>query len=85
MDQLDNKVDTTDPRQKWRFKCPECSSTNWRVHNGTFGCRSCRATVNGLVDDATGEFRSREWFDFVGTYADDKGENGKPPGVGRYR
>lgn len=79
------QIDTTDPRQKWRFKCPECESTNWRVHNGTFGCRHCRATLDGLVDDATGELVPRDGFEFVGPQANHKSVEALPPGKGRYR
>lgn len=85
MDKKPNTIDTTNPRERWRFKCPECGSTNWRVHNGTFGCRGCHATVDGLIEEAKDVFRPRDWFEFRGPYADEKGEESKPKGVDPYR
>jgi len=66
------QVDTWDDLQRWRYKCPHCESTNWRVHDGTFGCRRCGATVAALIDGASGERVPREEFDFVGPEAGEK-------------
>lgn len=79
------QIDTADAQQKWRFKCPESAPTILYVHNGTFGCRHCRATVDGLVDDPTGEIIPTDTSDFVGPQANHKSIEVLPAGKSRYR
>jgi ribosomal protein L37AE/L43A len=63
-------------RERWRYKCPECRSEDWRVHDGTFGCRRCGETLDELIDAKTGETVHRREFEFIGPNADHKGEFG---------
>jgi protein-arginine kinase activator protein McsA len=79
------RIDTSVAQHRWRFKCPECKSTNWRAHNGTFGCRSCDTTLTELLDAKTGEVLSRDEIEFVGPHANHKGVEAYPPGLGGYR
>jgi ribosomal protein L37AE/L43A len=60
------RIDTTDHRSRWRFKCPECDSENWRCNDGNFECRRCGSTSEELRDGKTGEVVPREAFEFVG-------------------
>ena len=76
-----HRIDTSDPKQRWRYECPECDSENWRAHNGTFGCRRCGATTTALVDTKTGELVDRDQFEFVGEEANHKGVRAYPPGL----
>lgn len=85
MDKKPITIDTSDPRQRWRFRCPECNSSNWRVHNGTFGCRNCRSTTTGLVDKKTDERVGRDDLEFVGPETNHKSVESYPPGKGPYR
>lgn len=85
MDKKHKTIDTTNPAEKWRWKCPECGSTNWRAHNGTIGCRKCDATVTGLVNDSTEEYVERAELEFVGPQANHKAIEALPPGKGEYR
>lgn len=66
------QIKTWNDSAKWRYKCPECRSTYWRVHDGTFGCRHCGQTVEALLDGKTGELVPREDFEFVGPEAGEK-------------
>lgn len=68
------QIDTRDDLQRWRYKCPECRSEHWRVHNGTFGCRHCGATVDELIDGKTGQRIHRREFEFVGPEVGEKGD-----------
>jgi hypothetical protein len=60
------QIDTTDPTDRWRYRCPECNSTDWRADDGRFGCRACGASTPALEDRATGERIPREDIEFVG-------------------
>lgn len=64
-----HRIDTTDTTARWRYKCPECRSTDWRVNNGSFGCRACSALLHALLDDKTGDRVPREQIEFVGPEA----------------
>jgi|GEM_PF-2555319 len=85
MAQTHTTIDTTIPAAKWRFRCPECNSVDWRVHNGTIGCRGCDTTVGGLIDTKDDEYVSRSDLEFVGPEANHKSVESHPPGKGRYR
>lgn len=73
------RIDTRDSEGRWRLKCPECRSTNWRAHNGTFGCRRCHATVTELYDAEERRLVSRDEIEFVGPEASHKGVEAYPP------
>lgn len=45
-----HRIDTTLDQDRWRYKCIECGSTDWRVHDGTIGCRRCGVTLRALLD-----------------------------------
>lgn len=74
------RIDTRHPEQRWRLKCPECESTNWRAHNGTFGCRRCHATVSELYDEVEDRLVTREEIEFVGPESTHKAVKAYPPG-----
>lgn len=61
-----HRIDTTDPTDRWRYRCPECGSTDWRADDGKFGCRNCGRTLAALEDRRTGERVARERIEFVG-------------------
>jgi len=61
-----HRIDATDETERWRYRCPECGSTDWRANNGAFGCRRCGETLSGLEDTASGEVIPRERIEFVG-------------------
>lgn len=63
------QIDTTDVRQRWRLKCPECGSENWRCNDGSFTCRSCDTKLDGLHDAKTDQFLERDQIQFVGPHA----------------
>ena len=60
------RIHTDTPREKWRLRCPRCHSVNWRVHNGTIGCRNCGATLRELEDGKSGSVIDRDEIEFVG-------------------
>jgi hypothetical protein len=61
-----HRIDTTNPRERWRYECPECRKKDWRANNGNFECRACGAFPDGLVDATSEEFVPRERIEFVG-------------------
>lgn len=63
------RIETGDATAKWRFKCPECRSTDWRVTNGRFSCRACGTLLQTILDDKTGKRVPREQIEFVGREA----------------
>lgn len=77
------RIDTRNPQERWRLKCPECRSTNWRCHNSTFGCRSCLSTVTELYDAQEDTLVSREDVEFVGPESSHKAVRAYPPGKNR--
>lgn len=74
------RIDTTVDRDRWRYKCPNCHSTDWRIHNGTIGCRHCGGTMQTLLDAKTGEEIRREDIELLGPSADHKAAFGTPQG-----
>lgn len=73
------RIDTTDPNQKWRWRCPAPEEhANWRVTDGMFECRSCGRTYDELRNVEIGESIPREEIEFVGPFADSEGAFGKP-------
>ena len=80
-----HRIDTSDPKQRWRYECPECESENWRAHNGTFGCRRCGTTTTALVDTTTDKLVERDEFEFVGEEVNHKGVESYPPGLNEFK
>jgi len=73
-----HRIDTTVDRERWRYKCIECGSTDWRVHDGTIGCRRCGVTLRALLDAKTGKRVRREELELLGPDADHKVKFGTP-------
>lgn len=44
------RIDTADPRSKWRYSCPE-GHTNWRPCENVVECRTCGEYYEILIDD----------------------------------
>lgn len=64
------RIHTADAVARWRFKCPECHSVDWRCHDGTLGCRNCSWIGTQLFDDKRGVLVDREEIEFVGKGAE---------------
>jgi ribosomal protein L37AE/L43A len=60
------RIDTTNPKERWKYCCVECGSTNWRANDGLFECQTCDSTATALEDAKTGQEIAREEIEFVG-------------------